>query len=364
MDLYSIYNRLKTTYAQFSRALPGGYALPPLTLVIELTYRCNLNCEMCYQRAQERTFQINPVRPKDELTFEQIQKIVDQSPPYCIIIFSGGEPFCRSDILDILTYTAARRKCHIVTNSALIKTEMAHKLVDLGLLSVGVSIDGRGELHDKIRGVPGTFERMANTVSEIRRYRESQGKTRPVLNFKTVISSSNLTSLSEIYAFGKEMGADYCTYQVENTSQEISALRLSHNFDPYQIPPAPIGPFDIQSLESELKELERIGADKPKARFIPDFDPIDLLAHYSDAFEIGDFSCQAPWLGINISPYGDVFPCFNYDVGNVKDHSVLQLWNSPKYREFRQTLKQKGLFPGCVGCCDLERKVAHPARLN
>lgn len=361
MDLYSVYNSLKSIYAKSSRSLPLGYALPMMNLVFELTYRCNLNCRMCYQRNQENAPGYKPIREKEELSFHDIQNLIDQTPPYCIIVFSGGEPFCRKDIMEIMRYAAKKRRCHVVTNASLIKLEETHELIDLGLLSIGISVDGDAETHDAIRGIPGTFDRMARNIREIKAYRDSHEKKRPVINMKTVITGGNIDKLVNIYNFGKELGVDYCTFQLENTSLEISALHLNQNFSAYLLPPSPVQNIDRDLLEQNISILKNMKGDKPVVRFIPDFSLLDIQTHYTNSLDIDNFTCHAPWIGMNISPYGDVFPCFNYEIGNAKKEPILSLWNNPRFRYFRQTLKGHGLFNGCAGCCDLERKLV-PAR--
>jgi MoaA/NifB/PqqE/SkfB family radical SAM enzyme len=312
---------------------------------------------MCYQRNQERELGIKATRMDEELSYVQIKKIVDQTPPYCLIIFSGGEPFCRRDIIDILTYTTGKRKCHIVTNGALITKDEAHKVVDLGVLSIGISVDGNPSVHDAIRGIEGTFERMARTFHEIRDYRNKLGRSRPILNMKTVITVRNYKRLSEIHQVGKELGADYCTFQLENTSLEISALHLNNDLSAYSHPPARIHGMDIRELESQLLDLKR-STEIPIVRFIPDFSINDIIYHYDNLIDINDFRCQTPWIGMNVSPYGDIFPCVNFAIGNINNQPLFELWNNDRFRQFRQTIKRNGLFPGCIGCCDLERKLA------
>ncbi|MFQ5691889.1 MAG: SPASM domain-containing protein [Nitrospinota bacterium] len=63
-----------------------------------------------------------------------------------------------------------------------------------------------------------------------------------------------------------------------------------------------------------------------------------------------------PWSTTRISPYGDVFPCLNYRIGNVRDHSLLRLWNNRAYQKFRKIFKARELVPSCVGCCKMIKK--------
>jgi MoaA/NifB/PqqE/SkfB family radical SAM enzyme len=355
MNLYTVYQKLKGGYAQVSKSLPAGYALPPINLVIEMTYRCNLRCAMCYQRRQLAEPGVKERRNKDgELSSEQIKRLVDQTPPSCIVIFSGGEPFSRADMLDVLRYTAGKRRCHIVTNATLITPEVAAALVEAGLLSVGISIDGGEETHNRIRGMPGAYRRTVSAAKEVVRLRQEAGKRRPVVNIKTVICANNAGSLMESYEAARQCGADYCTFQIENTSPYLSALRLNEDLNLYRQPPDPVEGVDEAALSESLAALAALPPGGPQVRFLPDMSREAILDHYANRIEIRRYTCQAPWIGVNVSPFGDVFPCFNYHIGNVSVQPLLRLWNSARYRNFRRTLRREGLFAGCIGCCDLE----------
>jgi radical SAM protein with 4Fe4S-binding SPASM domain len=74
-----------------------------------------------------------------------------------------------------------------------------------------------------------------------------------------------------------------------------------------------------------------------------------------------DFGCTAVWSVMHVGPHGDVFPCYSYNMGNVREMTVQQIWNGERYRDFRRELKAAGVFPGCVGCCVMKYE---PARTN
>jgi MoaA/NifB/PqqE/SkfB family radical SAM enzyme len=354
LNLYALYHFAEHLYTGFSRHLPGGYALPPLQMVMELTYRCNLKCEMCFQRRQMEQLHLRPGGPAQELSLEEIQRIIAQTPPWSLIIFTGGEPFVRADILDILAYAAKKRRCHVVTNGALIAPEVARALVDLRVLSVGFSIDGDRATHDHIRGIPGTFDRTMAAIREVRQHRQNAGQRWPLINLKTTITKSNVHDLVHIVEVARQAGADYCTYQIVNTSLLISGLQLSDEMGPYFSHPDPIGEFDLETLQGQLQHLNQMHSNgAPVIRFLPNIPREEIVAHYENRLDVRCYACGTPWLGANVSPYGDVFPCFNYRIGSLRESTLRALWNGPRYRAFRQVLKRRGLFAGCVGCCDL-----------
>ena len=81
-----------------------GRALSPLKVIIELTYRCNLACEMCYL-IQER--KMKETRENvTELTTAEVKGVIDQlGMVFPIVTFTGGEPLIRSDIMELIRYT-------------------------------------------------------------------------------------------------------------------------------------------------------------------------------------------------------------------------------------------------------------------
>jgi sulfatase maturation enzyme AslB (radical SAM superfamily) len=81
IDLYRLYKLLERWYTGVPRLFNSGRALPPLQMVFELTYRCNLRCPMCYQRRQEKLLGVSHGKASQELDLEAIKRIIDQTPP-------------------------------------------------------------------------------------------------------------------------------------------------------------------------------------------------------------------------------------------------------------------------------------------
>ena len=355
VDYYKLYYGLERAYTGLSRHLPGGYALPPLQVVFELTYRCNLKCQFCYQRRQVDRFGARVTDKAQELSAEQIKGIIRQTPLWSLIVFTGGEPLSRRDALEIITYAARKRRCHIVTNGTMITPDVAKALVNSGVMSVGISLDGDRELHDSVRGVPGAFDRVMRATKEVQRVRAVNGRKWPLLNIKTVICHSNVDCLHRVVDLAEEVQADFCTFQMMNNSVYLSGLTQNDDLSLYAARPDQVEDFDVDALKRELAALVRPRDEKPVIRFIPNPSPDEYVMHYSNCFDPGGYFCQTPWATVNISAFGDVFPCLNYRIGSLRTDSLVKLWNGDRYRAFRQAIKRHGLFPNCIGCCDLRR---------
>lgn len=129
-------------------------------VVWNVTRRCNLRCVHCYSLSEDREYQ-------GELSFEEGKKLIDDLAEFGspVILFSGGEPLVRGDVLDLIQYATKRgRRAVLSTNGTLITPKIAARLKDIGLSYVGISLDGLEKTHDAFRGISGTFARVLAAI--------------------------------------------------------------------------------------------------------------------------------------------------------------------------------------------------------
>ena len=122
-------------------------------VVWNVTRACNLNCVHCYAQAVER------IRDR-ELAREQAMAVIDDLAEFGspVILFSGGEPLMRPDLIDIASYAVGKgMRTVISTNGTLITKDVAKELKEIGLSYVGVSLDGMEEVNDRFRRKKGAF---------------------------------------------------------------------------------------------------------------------------------------------------------------------------------------------------------------
>jgi len=82
----------------------------------------------------------------------------------------------------------------------------------------------------------------------------------------------------------------------------------------------------------------------------------DVIDVYQNRLDLSDKTCFSPWSMAVLSAYGDVFPCSNYAVGNIRNEPFLKLWNNELMMKFRRELKEKRIFKSCGGCCAMVTK--------
>jgi len=131
----------------------------PYKLTFAVTLNCNSRCKHC---------NIWQLRPKNELTIEEIRAFVRANPSFVIVELTGGEPFMRSDLVEIAKAFAEYSKrlyaITIPTNSLVNIEAVVNKVNEMLKLNkkivITLSLDGYRELEDEIRGVKGNYDRV------------------------------------------------------------------------------------------------------------------------------------------------------------------------------------------------------------
>ncbi len=113
-------------------------------------------------------------------------------------------------------------------------------------------------------------------------------------------------------------------------------------------------------LSDQLKTLSQKALDRsgPAVIIMPQLtEPAELDSYYTDhSNRFGFDRCVSIYSVVEINSNGDMSPCRDYHdyvVGNVKENTITELWNSESYRIFRKSLSEEGLMPVCTRCCGL-----------
>src|SRR5437899_5275693 len=156
------------------------------TVILFVTSRCNSFCQTCFYHEE-----LN--RPGD-MTFDQIEKVSHTMPAITDLWLSGGEPTLRhdaSEIIDMFVRNNGVRRLIIPTNG-LVKSRVC-EIVDRALsthselnLYLNIALDGQGATHDRIRGVPGHWEKTLDCIDELYPLKEKY-RARLRLNANTVV---------------------------------------------------------------------------------------------------------------------------------------------------------------------------------
>ena len=274
----------------------------PLSVQLDLTYRCNEKCVHCYLDHDDH----------GEMTTVEIKHLLKEMAEAGVFILtlSGGEIFLRKDFFEILEYARALTFCiKLKTNAVLIREAQAARLRDLGVESIQISIySHRPEVHDAITKVPGSLRRSINAI----RFLRAQG-------LKVVIGNVLMTENMQDY------------HGVRALAEEIDAR---YTLDP-TITPKMDGDrsiLDLNAGESALRALFRDEA------FVGNADEFCALPPAPDESSMQFLPCSAGHTACYVSPYGEFYPCVQFPLscGNVRQQRFIDIWrNSEQLKEVR-----------------------------
>ena len=170
------------------------------TVILFVTSRCNSFCQTCFYHEE--------LNHPGDMSFAEIQKISLTMPPITDLWLSGGEPTLRrdvSEIIDLFVTNNAVRRLIIPTNGLV--AARVYEIVDQALGShtsldmyLNIALDGQGETHDRIRGVPGHWEKTLDCIEALYPLKEQYGG-RLRLNANTVVCAENYGEIPRLAEF-------------------------------------------------------------------------------------------------------------------------------------------------------------------
>ena len=281
-----------------------------------LTNVCQSRCKTC---KIWKIYEDNPELQQDELELDEFKQIIDSiSDDALWLNFSGGEPFLFPDIVELAEY--AFENCpnlfmmNIPTN-AISNDYIADRVEELLEvkpdhinLTVTISLDGVGEQHDEIRGVPGNWERAMELYEDLESYEEEYENFES--GFQTTVSKYNIHNLDEIFDFTSQATLPIFTFAHESYYfyNESDGEKIEDNIDKEDLMEG------INYLYSEYSVNK-----------LKDIIPKIYLKLAKRFYENPDEHVLPPSSGrgsITIDPYGKVklFSYFGSEMGSLKEH--------------------------------------------
>jgi len=169
----------------------------PVHPVVEVTRRCNLRCIQCHAESSDVQ--------QEELSFEQMRKLLRElaaQPEFKMVVFSGGEPLLRDDIVELCEYASGWGLWPVIaTNGTLLDAALARRLRRAGVCGVAVGLDGDcPAVHDEIRGEQGAFARAIEGCIAAR-------EAGIPLQINTTLMQPNYRRFAEIVRLSENLGA-------------------------------------------------------------------------------------------------------------------------------------------------------------
>lgn len=298
----------------------------PLYVKMKVFYGCNLKCEMCNHWRATREIPVSMAR------FEAIIRELGELGTKKIHI-SGGEPMLRPQIPDLVEFASSLGiKVTMTTNGTLVDKAKAKRLVEGGLRGVNISIDSPlRKMHEKIRGVEGSFKATTKAVAIFQRYKH---KGKLSIRINTVVSRTNYLSLETLPDLAYELGADGINLiPVDDHCGEILSMRKKD-----------IALFN-EAIAPKIAEramtLGLIVSDEEAFPFGRTEAEVRLGRAGRYAFGYYDKNpCYAPWTHSLIDFNGNVYVCCMTreripPIGNIKNQSFHEIWESAAYQRIR-----------------------------
>ena len=184
----------------------------------EITHQCNYGCSYCI-------FSCNNKRIDNELTTEECFHVIDElvSNGFKHLKITGGEPFIRKDIIEILRYASEKLITDVSTNASLITREKVSLLNELKLKMIHVSLDGNKMQHESVRGI-NTYDR---TIKGLEALKESKNRIR----IGSVIHFNNQTDLESVVVDSEKLNADEIIFSIMEpvSGQDKSLVKTYSN---------------------------------------------------------------------------------------------------------------------------------------
>jgi radical SAM protein with 4Fe4S-binding SPASM domain len=362
---YDLASRLKGLLLRTGPAfMPDRFAAPRM-ITFMMTYRCNLRCTMCWQWGEQGLFHsLGREHEIQQLDLATLRAVIDDVAPDGTGVFLwGGEPFLHRDLMPFVAYVKSKGLyCSINTNGTTLPRD-ASRLAALGVDAIMVSVDGPREVHDRIRGMAGSFQRIADGVAAVRAARGA-GAARPEIVVNTTISPGNQDALLATYDTVEAMGADrmilsqlwFTTERIGKANEAYFREKFDAHAGSWRGFVMDVSVLDAEAIAAQMTAMTRRRSPM-RLSFLPDLHPGQVRDYYARPEEaFGRSRCFVPWLETEILPNGDVTPCSDRPdliVGNVRRDRFRDIWNNGPYQAFRRAMREDGLFPYCSRCCGL-----------
>ena len=267
----------------------------PISVVWEITNNCNYKCPHC------RAYQM--YHEEDEIIEDiVIKELIDSKVMFVNI--SGGEPLLHPRIFDIAKRLSNENIYLALSTNGYFYSKYRKNIVDSGIKFVQVSLDGKKELHEKFRGVNGSYEKA---VEALKIAKEDGLRTQ----MNVTITSSNINDLEWNYNIAKKIPVDKIFYR-----RVVPYGKAKTN--KYVLPEKGLYYEQIRKLSKLDSNDLQVSIDDPILNVLKNIQGTEYIA------------CGAGINNLGISSEGNVYPCIflREKIGNLKTNKLVDIWNN------------------------------------
>ncbi len=354
-------NKVRTSGLDIEQHTGQGLSKFPLGITFKPTLSCNLRCKMCSFVASGAVF----TNPKDSLPLDVWKGVIDDVKkwkPY--IWFTGGEPTLYPHFVPLVHYIKKNGMLAGVTTNGTTLKRKAEEMLEAPMDMMVVSIDGKGGIHNNVRGHEKAYDRTTEGVLHLQELKKKKGIHKPAIIINCALTPDNYEYATDMMGVADMLGAEALNFQ--HLWQFTESMVKNHNAKWGEWHPVSYDdnggmepkPMDVERVIEIVHEVKRQAKSvKFPVLFHPDIPDDEIRIYYNepDRF-VHRKPAACAWLNTDILPNGDVSPCFDVICGNVLENRFTDIWNGYAFRDHRNRLSVEGDFPICARCCAYWRR--------
>ena len=299
-------------------------------MIVFINSICNLSCEHCFYWKE--------LNQRNDLSYEEFEKLSLELGTFENLNLSGGEPFIRpefAEICELFINNNNVRNIYVPTNGYFTdRTEKAlRKLMQnkkLEMFTCEISLDGMPEYHDKFRGNPQSFKKAMETYEMLARLNAEDPRFQ--IHANTVAMSENMDEIWQL----TEYLHDNCPSIEHHNLAVIRGDRKN---------PSLQGPH-LQKYKELYRHVVEVWSDREKRRFGGSVEPMLQWAKVKTIETESQYiPCKAGVLTGVVYANGDVSVCEqHFPLGNLRDKSFFEIWDSEPAQKLRAQIKAKACY--------------------
>ncbi len=289
----------------------------PIHLTFFVTARCNSRCPFCFYLQRDGT----GGGEAEELTLEEIEKVSGSMDSLLWLLYSGGEPFLRKDLVDVTHVFYENNSPWVITipTNALLPGEIERKTQEIletcreSVVAVKLSLDALHMDHDALRGVEGNFEKVMETYRRLAPLQEEHPNFE--LGINTVFCRANQDKVLDVIEYVRGME--------KIRTHTLSMVRGDLKDESYKDIDLELYRMAIDDMEEGLKKGRSSMYRFTAARLKAAQDILQRRLIYQTVKEGRRLiPCYAGRLNLVLTEGGDVYPCetLRDKMGSVREH--------------------------------------------
>jgi MoaA/NifB/PqqE/SkfB family radical SAM enzyme len=327
----------------------------PGSVSFTITNACNLRCRMCGQWSEHGYMRERPAPVRPPMALADWKRLADEIAAHGLtgVLLRGGEPFLFPKIVELLDHIASKGIFTSIDTNGTMLGQYAEDLVRIGRVHVTVSVDGPEAIHDEVRGVPGTFEKVRENVACLREVEKSRGHaiSKSITFTISPHSVSGLGVMPDVarsleietlcivpyYYVPERLGRDYERELRDDLDSEAFSWRgFAHE----------TSGVDVEVFRAQHRQfLASLGA-LTSFPYLPLTDEEYAVWFQDPVASVKRADCPNIERLIDIQPNGNANFCVDfpdYVIGNARESTIAEMWNGERAARFREYRRRQPL---------------------